>query len=158
MPQNIYFWNEGGSVQSLAAYSETTSQGSFQGYQYADTVTLSYSAWLYAQFAKELRAGTGPVAVGQALVKAKQDYLNSLATFGGMDQKALLESALYGLPMVGIDECGVVWLRADGYDLYPYHVTPGVFREFLSIQQVAKAAAQSRDYRGDALTPPVRTS
>jgi hypothetical protein len=61
-------------------------------------------------------------------------------------------------PMGPIDECGVVWLRADGYDLYPYHVTPIVFREFLYIQQVAKAASQSRDYRGDALTPPVRTS
>ena len=61
------------------------------------------------------------------------------------------------VPMTVVDRCGVVWLRADGYDLYPYHVTPAVFREFLYIQQVAKAAGQSRDYRGDALIPPVRT-
>jgi hypothetical protein len=59
--------------------------------------------------------------------------------------------------MPHVDRCGVVWLRGDGYDLYPYHVTPAVFREFLYIQQTARAAAQCRDYKGDALTPPVRT-
>ena len=58
--------------------------------------------------------------------------------------------------MAGVDRCGVVWLRADGYDLYEYHVDPGVFRQFLYIQQVARAAAECRDYRGDALTPPAR--
>jgi hypothetical protein len=59
-------------------------------------------------------------------------------------------------PMTPVDRCGVVWLRADGYDLYEYHVDPGVFRQFLYIQQVARAAAECRDYRGDALAPPVR--
>jgi hypothetical protein len=60
-------------------------------------------------------------------------------------------------PMGHIDECGVVWLRADGYDLYPYCADQGIFRQFLYIQQVAKCAEDSRDYKGDALTPPVRT-
>ena len=60
-------------------------------------------------------------------------------------------------PMPAIDKCGVVWLRADGYDLHPYHVDETVFRQFLYVQQVAKAAADSRDYRGDALMPPVRS-
>lgn len=60
------------------------------------------------------------------------------------------------LPMWDVDRYGVIWLRADGYDLYPYHVDQDVFRQFLYIQQVARAAAESRDYRGDALTPPVR--
>lgn len=59
-------------------------------------------------------------------------------------------------PMPRVSRCGVVWLRADGYDLYEYHVDAGVFRQFLYIQQVARAAAECRDYRGDALTPPVR--
>ena len=45
------------------------------GYQYGDTDFLEYSERLYPNFAKELRAGTGPVAVGQALVDAKQHYL-----------------------------------------------------------------------------------
>jgi hypothetical protein len=62
------------------------------------------------------------------------------------------------VPMIPVDKCGVIWLRADGYDLYPYDAGPDVWRQFLYIQQVAKAAAESRDYKGDALMPPVRTS
>ncbi len=58
---------------------------------------------------------------------------------------------------IPVDECGVVWLRADGYDLYPYHADEGVFRQFLYIAQCARAADECRDYRGDALLPPVRT-
>ena len=61
------------------------------------------------------------------------------------------------VPVPAVDECGVVWLRADGYDLYPYHADKGVWREFLYIQQCARAAGNSRDYKGDALIPPVRT-
>jgi hypothetical protein len=59
-------------------------------------------------------------------------------------------------PMPQVSRCGVVWLRADGYDLYEYHVDKAVFRQFLYIQQVARAAADSRDYRGDALIAPAR--
>lgn len=59
--------------------------------------------------------------------------------------------------MPKVDECGVVWIRSDGYDLHPYHADSGVFRQFLYIQQCARAAEECRDYRGDALTPPVRT-
>lgn len=61
-------------------------------------------------------------------------------------------------PMPPVDECGVVWLRADGFDLYPYHADQGVYRQFLYIQQCARAAEDCRDYRGDALPAPVRTS
>ena len=60
--------------------------------------------------------------------------------------------------MMSVDRCGVIWLRADGYDLYPYDADESVWRQFLYIQQVAKAAAESRDYKGDALTPPVRSN
>src|SRR6185437_10323298 len=50
------------------------------GYQYADTNFLAFSARLYTLVAAELRAGAAgtPVAIGQALVKAKQDYLEAL--------------------------------------------------------------------------------
>jgi hypothetical protein len=61
------------------------------------------------------------------------------------------------IPMPHVDHCGVVWLRADGYDLYPYETGDDVFRQFLYIQQTARAAAASRDYKGDPITPPVRT-
>ncbi len=73
------------------------------GYQYADTDFLAYSAKLYALLASQLREGVGAVSLGQALVNAKQDYLARLGTLNGIDQKALIESTLYGLPMTGVD-------------------------------------------------------
>ena len=73
------------------------------GYQYADTDFLAYSAKLYTLLASQLRSGAGAVSLGQALVNAKQDYLAGVSTLGGIDQKALIESTLYGLPMTGIN-------------------------------------------------------
>ena len=75
------------------------------GYQYADTNFLAYSAKLYTLFSHELRAGaTGTaVAVGQALVKAKQAYLEGVSSVGGIDQKSVIQSTLYGLPMTGLN-------------------------------------------------------
>ncbi len=73
------------------------------GYQYGDTDFLAYSAQLYADFAQSLLYGSGPVAVGNALVQAKQTYLNDTPNLQGIDIKSLLESTLYGLPMLGVD-------------------------------------------------------
>ncbi|MFC1906194.1 PKD domain-containing protein [Chloroflexota bacterium] len=39
------------------------------------------------------------VAVGQALTAAKQQYFLSMGTYGAFDEKILIESTLYGLPM-----------------------------------------------------------
>lgn len=58
-------------------------------------------------------------------------------------------------PMIPVDRCGVVWIRSDSYDLHPYEADETVFRQFLYIQQCARAAEDCRDYRGDALPPPV---
>ena len=55
------------------------------------------------------------------------------------------------VPMPPVDECGVVWLRGDGYDLFPFRADRAVFRQFLYIQQVARATAECRDYKGAAL-------
>lgn len=38
--------------------------------------------------------------------------------------------------MPAIDFCGALWLRADGFDLYPYDAGPETFRTFLYVQQV----------------------
>ncbi len=73
------------------------------GYQYGDTDFVAYSEKLYGNFAHDLRYGTGPVAVGTALAEAKQDYLGDLTTVAGIDEKALLEATLFGLPMQGVD-------------------------------------------------------
>ena len=78
------------------------------GYQYGDTDFLEYSERLYLELARRLHEApdTGPIAVGKALVQAKQDYLAGLTTVSGIDQKALLQATLYGLPMTGFDAPG----------------------------------------------------
>jgi hypothetical protein len=73
------------------------------GYQYGDTDFIEYSERLYNNFARQLRAGTGPVAVGDALTRAKQDYLAATPDIRGLHQKALLEATLFGLPMLGVN-------------------------------------------------------
>ena len=73
------------------------------GYQYGDTNFIAYSEAIYADFAHQLRLGTGPVSIGQALVAAKQDYLASTPSLDAIGQKAVYEAELYGLPMESIN-------------------------------------------------------
>ncbi len=58
------------------------------------------------------------------------------------------------LPVPEWDECWCVWLRADGYDVYPMHVTPEVYRQLLYIDQCRLADEQCREYKLDALPHP----
>ena len=96
------------------------------GYQYGDTDFLEYSERLYLEIAKRLREGPAnapeprtPVAVGRALALAKQDYLATLSTLTGIDQKAVLQATLYGLPMVGFDAPGRAPLGTDASPVDP---------------------------------------
>ena len=73
------------------------------GYQYGDTDFLAYSERIYAEFAHQLRVGTGPVAVGDALVASKIFYMSTTQSLSGLHEKAILESALFGLPMFKVD-------------------------------------------------------
>ncbi|MCP4425850.1 MAG: Ig-like domain repeat protein, partial [Chloroflexi bacterium] len=73
------------------------------GYQYGDTDFIEYSERLYLEFSRQLRLGTGPVAIGDALVAAKQVYLATTPQLRPLHEKALLESTLFGLPMLRID-------------------------------------------------------
>lgn len=73
------------------------------GYQYGDTDFVEYSERLYREFVAGLRLGTGPVAVGDALVQAKQTYLAETAEMRPIHEKVLLQSTLFGLPMLTID-------------------------------------------------------
>lgn len=58
------------------------------------------------------------------------------------------------VPMPAIDSYGVLWLRSDGYDFFPFDVTEADFRTFLYVQQVAQFVnGRSREIRGDALRP-----
>src|SRR5215208_2271511 len=76
------------------------------GYAYGDTELTEYGERLFVLMAQQLRTGSGPVSVGQAVVKAKQQYLAQLAQLTGIDQKTLVEMTLYGLPMMKVDMPG----------------------------------------------------
>ncbi len=99
------------------------------GYQYGDTDFLEYSERLYLDLARRLHegpaAGAPPVAVGKALTLAKQDYLASLGTVTGIDQKAVLQATLYGLPMTGFDAPGRTPLGTDASQITPQSTTSG---------------------------------
>jgi hypothetical protein len=57
-----------------------------------------------------------------------------------------------------IEKFGVIWLRADGYDLFPVAADVWAFRYFLNAMRVAEfidSVKESRgDWIGDMLTPP----
>ena len=101
------------------------------GYQYGDTDFLEYSERLYLDVARRLREGdpnaatNAPVAVGNALTLAKQDYLASLVSLDGIDQKAVLQATLYGLPMTGFDAPVRAKLGGGGSVVDPKAITTG---------------------------------
>jgi hypothetical protein len=62
-------------------------------------------------------------------------------------------------PMPPVDRCGVVWLRADGYDLIPIEAGPEAFEAFSHVQAVAAFRADPiEQWIGDTLRPPEATS
>jgi CSLREA domain-containing protein len=73
------------------------------GYQYGHTDFIAYSEQIYLNFSKQLRYGAGPVSIGKALVAAKQTYLADTPILRGIDEKSLLQTTLFGLPMLAID-------------------------------------------------------
>ncbi len=78
------------------------------GYQYGDTNYVAYSDQVYVDLAKQLDvqpgASPGPVAIGAALLAAKQQYLAGVDQLNGIEEKALSQITLYGLPMLGLQE------------------------------------------------------
>jgi hypothetical protein len=71
------------------------------GYGMDDAVTNSELLMLF--FTENMGAASG-VSIGQALVDAKQRYVGSVPAggFGIYDEKILIESTLYGLPMTTV--------------------------------------------------------
>ncbi|MGH2521700.1 MAG: Ig-like domain-containing protein, partial [Anaerolineales bacterium] len=88
-------------AQAFAQKGATLIAGT--GYQYGDTDFIEYSERLYLEFSRQLRAGTGPVAVGKALAAAKQAYLAGTPQMRAIHEKAYLEATLFGLPMLSVD-------------------------------------------------------
>jgi CSLREA domain-containing protein len=74
------------------------------GYQYGETLTQEYSERLYIEFSKRLRLDTGaPVSIGHALNQAKLAYISQVPSIRGTHEKSLLESTVFGLPMLSFD-------------------------------------------------------
>jgi hypothetical protein len=111
-------------VQAFAARGATVIGGT--GYQYGDTDFMKYSEKILGETALELRYGTGPVPIGVALANAKRTYLSSLSSLKGIDEKALAEATLYGLPMLGYD------LPASGRLIRPTQGTIGALTPLTS--------------------------
>ena len=64
------------------------------GYAYGDTEFVEYGERLFLRMAQQLRTGSGPISIGQAVVKAKQQFLAETAQLTGIDQKTLVEMTL----------------------------------------------------------------
>jgi hypothetical protein len=61
------------------------------------------------------------------------------------------------VPMPRVDRTGVIWLRADGYDLVDIQAGPPAFAAFGAVQHVAQFRAEPREHWiGQMLTPPER--
>lgn len=76
-------------------------------------------------------------------------YADGMLSEDGETEEALPE----------VDWCGVIWVRSDGYDVYPYRADEFVFRQFLYVKQVADFFAQDGPVsrlKGDALPAPAR--
>lgn len=58
------------------------------------------------------------------------------------------------IPVPKADEHWAIWLRADGYDVYPMHVTREIYNELLYIDQCRLADEKCREYKSDALPHP----
>jgi hypothetical protein len=57
-------------------------------------------------------------------------------------------------PVPEVDECWIIWIRDDGYDVSPMHVTPEVHRQLLYIDQCRIADEECRNYKLDTLPHP----
>ena len=67
----------------------------------------------------------------------------------------LADNDLEEHPMPAVDRCGIVWLRADGYDLIPVDAGIDAFVAFGQVQQVAAFRAEPRErWIGTPLPPP----
>ena len=59
------------------------------------------------------------------------------------------------IPALGITAGHAVWIRADGFDVYPVDITEPVFRTFLHCAYVARQAKKLKDLVGDPVDPAV---
>jgi hypothetical protein len=57
-------------------------------------------------------------------------------------------------PVPEVDQCYAVWIRADGYEVYPVDTSEQILRQLLYIDQCRIADDECKMYRGDPLPHP----
>jgi hypothetical protein len=58
------------------------------------------------------------------------------------------------MPVPEVDECWAIWLRQDGYDVYPMDTSPEILTQLRYIDQCRLADEECRYYRHDPLPHP----
>lgn len=88
-------------------WAESFNNGAYvgnTGWGVADDAATAMSERLLVEYAAQLaRPG---VTAGQALARAKQAYAEQLGLFMGYDEKVLMQTTYYGLPMYQLDGAG----------------------------------------------------
>jgi hypothetical protein len=108
------------------------------GYGYGMDNSAALSERLMGDFAAELGSGSD-VAVGEALVRAKQRYVNSAAagSLGLYDEKILVEATLYGLPMARVSvpnpTTSTSQLQTQAVESSPLSIADGLLRRTITI-------------------------
>jgi hypothetical protein len=82
---------------------------------------------------------------------------NALQLAGYRNAETYLDSSGVEFPMLEVERCGVVWVRADGYDLVPVDVGAEEFRIFLYALGIARWR-DDESVVGEALAAPTRTT
>ena len=87
---------------------------------------------------------------------AKGVYLDNVLQLAALRfAEYTVDAAGVEVPLPTVDAAGIVWLRADGYDLVPVEATERAFRTFLAVKLVARFVGGERDdWVGNALLPP----
>lgn len=66
------------------------------------------------------------------------------------------EGAEHPMSEMGIERALAIWVRADGYDVYPVQIGDRVFKDFLHAAWIARWSKRTDDLIGPSLRPPVQ--
>ncbi|MGD8967587.1 MAG: hypothetical protein PVI07_08775, partial [Anaerolineae bacterium] len=133
-------WDDAGSALDFSqafARSGSTWVGN-TGYGYGMDEAAALSERLMGDFVAELGTSS-EVAVGEALVRAKQRYVNSVAagSLGLYDEKILVETTLYGLPMARVSvpspTASTSSVQAQAVASSPVAITDGLLRRTITV-------------------------
>lgn len=108
-------------------------------HHYCGTADVIHDGTLY-----DYKSGAKGVFPETALQLTGYEYSEMYITAEGLE---VLVSAL------GIRQCRAVWLREDGYDVFPVFTSPATFQEFLAVAAVYRGMRREKDLIGEPIHP-----